>query len=260
MATTNNVTDYDKIIEKLFFNKFNNSKKMTELEFSKDEIVSIGKKLRLNIRNVPDIVYTYRSRRDLPKSIRDKGNWAINPKGKGKFSFIKLNRSPFVIIQEGLSKIKILNSLPEIVEKYSSNDEQSLLSNLRYNRLLDIFTGITCFHLQSHVRCTVRGEGQIEIDDLYVGINKEGREYIIPVEAKSVEDRDKLGWVQITNLVKFAHQYYPKLKCLPIAVKPGSRSLIYLIEFDESIDFNKIAIKNIKLYHLIRIKEKDRLD
>ena len=157
MKKLNNTTDYDKIIEKLFFNKFKVSKELTEIEFSKVELVSIGKKLKLNIRNIPDIVYTYRSRRDLPKSIRDKGNWAITPKGKGKFSFIKLKRSPFVSIQEGLSKIKILNSLPEIVEKYSSSDEQSLLSNLRYNRLLDIFTGITCFHLQSHVRCTVKG-------------------------------------------------------------------------------------------------------
>ena len=86
-----------------------------------------------------------------------------------------------------------MNALPEIVEKYTANDEQGLLSTLRYNRLIGIFTGVTCFHLQSHVRATIAGEGQIEIDHLYVGVNEEGVEYILPIEAKSPDERDKLG-------------------------------------------------------------------
>ncbi len=59
-----------------------------------------------------------------------------------------------------------------------------MLSAVQYNRLLDIFTGITCFHLQSHIRTTIAGEGQIEVDGLYVGVDRDGTEYILPVEAK----------------------------------------------------------------------------
>ena len=91
-----------------------------------------------------------------------------------------------------------------------------------------------------------------------MGVDKEGKEYIIPLETKSGEERDKLGWVQITNLVKFAHQYFPKLKCLPVAIKPGGKNIIYLLEFDDSTDFNRISIKNIKLYQLIRIKQRNK--
>jgi hypothetical protein len=146
----------------------------------------------------------------------------------------------------------LLNAVPEIVEKYCAADEQGLLSMIRYNRLIDVFTSITCFHLQSHIRTTIRGEGQIEIDDLYIGVDEDGREYILPIEAKSPDDRDKLGWFQIANLVKFASQYFPNLICRPLAAKPMANNIVCLIEFDANADYEKLGIKNIKLYKLVR--------
>lgn len=255
MPRENNLTNYDKIILTLFMAKYKENTEATEIDFTKDEIVATADELNITLRNPPDVVYTYRSRRQLPDSILAKGNWVIQPKGKGKFAFIRSKRTPFVQIQEGLAPIDILNALPEIVEKYTANDEQGLLSLIRYNRLVDVFTEITCFHLQSHIRTTILDEGQIEVDDLYVGIDQDGNEYILPLEAKSPDDRDKLGWVQISNLVKYAKQYFPKLTCRPIAAKPIERDMIYLIEFDDKTNFEEIGIKNIKLYKLIRRKE-----
>ena len=46
--------------------------------------------------------------------------------------------------------IKIPDATPGIVQKYALADEQALLAKLRYNRLLDIFTGVTCYSLQNH--------------------------------------------------------------------------------------------------------------
>ena len=249
------ISEYDKVIENLFLKKFDEIGKpdIIELGFTKDELVESAKSIGINIRNVPDVVYTYRSRRGLPEKILSKGNWIIEPRGKGKFAFIKIKRSPFISIQEGLAPIDILNSLPEIVEKYTANDEQGLLSTIRYNRLVDIFTEITCFHLQSHIRTTIEDEGQIEIDDLYVGIDHDGNEYILPLEAKSPQERDKLGWIQVANLVKYAHQYFPKLKCRAICAKPIDKNKLYLIEFEDKTSFNEIGIKDIKCYNLIRI-------
>jgi hypothetical protein len=245
--------DYDRVITSLFSSKYKEGAK--EIDFTKDELVAAAKKLKITIRNVPDVVYTYRSRSNLPQSILAKGNWIIKPKGKGRLSFFKSKRKPFVEIQEGLMDIEIPNALPEIVEKHASGDEQALLSSIRYNRLVDIFTGITCFHLQSHIRTTIEGEGQIEVDNLYVGIDSEGTEYVFPLEAKSPDDRDKVGWVQVSNMVKFAHQYFPKLKCRPIAAKPASHDKIYLIEFNNNLNSEKVSIVQVKSYKLIREKE-----
>jgi len=255
-------TDYDKVIENIFFKKYSENKDATELDFTLRELESVTSELLANrelsefIKNIPDIIYTYRSRKSLPDKVLKEGNWIIQPKGKGKYSFIKIKRYPFVEIPEGLAVIDILNSLPEIVEKYIVSDEQGLLSSIRYNRLIDIFTDITCFHLQSHIRTTITEEGQIEIDDLYVGVDQEGNNYILPLEAKSLDYRDKLGWVQISNLVKYANQNFPELICRPIAAKPASKKKIYLIEFENKTDFEEIGIKNIRLYNLVRRKHK----
>ena len=255
------LTDYDKVIETLFREKCKgkSGNELAVIDFNKDEVVAIAKKLRITIRNVPDIVYTYRSRSSLPDSIRAKGNWFIQPKGKGKFAFVRTKRDPFIQIQEGLASIEILNALPEIVEKYTAYDEQGLLSTIRYNRLVDVFTEITCFHLQSHIRTTVKG-GQIEVDDLYIGIDQDGVTYILPLEAKSPDERDKLNWVQASNMVLYARQKFPHLICRPLAAKPIDRNRIYLMEFENNPDFEKIKIKNIRLYKLFRGKKQSALD
>lgn len=50
------------------------------------------------------------------------------------------------------------------------SDEQALLAKVRYSRLVDIFLGIAAYSLQNHLRTSVVGIGQIEMDELYVGI------------------------------------------------------------------------------------------
>jgi len=250
----NALSDYDKVIQELFFRKYNEAAdpEITELPFTTDEIISVAKEMGIVIKNVPDITYTYRSRRELPEKILAICNWILQPKGKSRFAFVRTARSPFIEIQEGLAPVEILNSLPEIVEKYTVFDEQGILSSIRYNRLVDIFTEITCFHLQSHVRTTIDEEGQIEIDDIYVGIDQEGNEYVLPFEAKSSDERDKLGWVQVANMVKYAKQNYPTLTCRPICAKPIDKNTIILIEFQPISDYEEIGITNIKKYKLVR--------
>jgi len=244
------LTDYDKIITRLFLSKF--EEKATEIEFTKDELVSEARELQIPLRNPPDVVYTYRSRADLPAAIRQRGNWVIKPKGKGKFSFFKSKREPFARIQKDLNAIEVLNAVPEIVEKYAQEDEQTVLTAIRYNRLVDILTRVTCFHLQSHTRTTIEGEGQIEIDDIYVGVDREGTKYIIPLEAKSGDERDKLGWIQVANMVKFARQNYPELRCRPVAAKRVERNMIHMVEFNDNPNSEEISIVQEKLYKLKR--------
>jgi hypothetical protein len=252
MAKRNDQAVYDNVFETLFLSKYHQNPNVKEIGFTKDEIAETASRLKKTIRNFPDVIYTYRARRELPNKILATGHWIIKPAGKGKYVFKKTERPQFIEIQEGLAPIEVLNAIPEIVEKYSANDEQGLLSTIRYNRLVDIFTKITCFHLQSHIRTTIQHEGQIEIDDLYVGIDQEGKEYILPLEAKSPDERDKMGWIQITNLVRYARQYFPNLLCRPLATKPVGPNQIYMIEFEDETDYEKIGIKELKFYKLIR--------
>lgn len=53
-----------------------------------------------------------------------------------------------------------------------------------------------------HLRTIVKGVGQIEIDDLYIGLDKYGCHYVIPVQAK--DGKDQIGAVQQARILLLA--------------------------------------------------------
>ena len=65
--------------------------------------------------------------------------------------------------RDDIAAIKIPDATPEIIAAYAlGDDEQALLAKVRYNRLIDIFLGLTTYSLQNHLRTYVAGMGQIE--------------------------------------------------------------------------------------------------
>jgi hypothetical protein len=140
----------------------------------------------------------------------------------------KLDISPNPLLTE----TKVPDATPGIVTKYSLNDEQALLVKLRYNRLIDIFTGITCYSLQNHLRTAVPGMGQVETDEIYVGVDKRGIHYGLPVQAKGGKDR--LGIVQIEQDFALCAHKFSNLICRAIAAQFMEDDLIALFEFEDS--------------------------
>jgi len=240
---------YDKLIERVFFNHY--SPDASEVSFDREEFEPVAKELGIKLpKNLGDIVYSYRYRTPLPESISrllEKGEeWIIRSVGRGQYRFAK---SPIHRISPNprLAKIKVLDATPEIIRRYSLNDEQALLAILQYNRLIDIFLGITCYPLQSHLRTTVAQMGQVETDGLYVGISKPGTQYIVPVQAKGKSD--EVGIVQIEQDFAICDSKFPDLECRPVAAKLMGDDLIALFEFVRSE--SEISIKEEKHYRLV---------
>lgn len=255
MATADASKDYDRVIIHLFTRLINDQgADVDRLPFSKDDLVRSIVELELEIRNVPDVTYTYRvGRSDLPDEILAYGNWAIEGAGKSKYAFVRLKRSPYVTVPTDFEITAILDATPLIVLRYQKSDEQALLAQVRYNRLIDIFTGLTAYHLQSHFRTTVEELGQVEIDDLYIGVDTDGNGYVLPVEAKSESPKDRLGVIQITQMVKFARQNFEGLPIRPIGIKamPADGSLMFF-EFTVEEDPDQVETRRIKRYRLVR--------
>jgi hypothetical protein len=105
-----------------------------------------------------------------------------------------LNKLTHIEPTKGLAVRKIPDATPEIIAKYAINDEQALLARVRYNRLVDIFLGVTASSLQNHLRTRIPNYGQIEIDELYAAVDARGAQHIIPIQAKGGDD--KLGVIQ----------------------------------------------------------------
>src|SRR5208337_1960508 len=121
------------------------------------------------------------------------------------------------------------SATPEIVLEYAGGDEQGLLAKVHYNRLLDVFLGVTCYHLQNHWRTSIKNKGQCEIDDLYVGLDTNGKQYVLPIEAKC--SREHLSKTQIAQMIDFARERYQRLKIRPIGVQEMQDGDITLVEF-----------------------------
>lgn len=167
--------------------------------------------------------------------------WIIRPAGMAKYAFAQV-KDYKIIGNPNLASTKIPDATPGLVAKYRLGDEQALLARLRYNRLIDIFTGVTCYSLQNHLRTTVPEMGQVETDEIYVGIDKRGVHYVFPVQAKG--GSDMLGVVQIEQDFALCAKVFGKLVCRPIAAQFMEDDIIALFEFAQMDDGVKICAES----------------
>ncbi len=240
---------YVMIIERLFLKSY--SEGVLEIPFSREDFSQMAEQLGVRLpKNLGDIIYSFRYRTELPDSINQTApegkHWIISPHGRGHYKFT-LVTNPKIIPSILLIDTKILDATPGIILKYSLNDEQALLARLRYNRLIDIFTGLTCYSLQSHLRTTVINMGQVETDEIYIGIDKRGAHYVIPVQAKG--RTDKIGIVQIEQDMAMCAQKFSGLICRSIASQLMEENLIALFEFEQTSE--GIRILEEKHYRLV---------
>ena len=109
------------------------------------------------------------------------------------------------------------------------SDEQALLAKLRYKRLIDVFTGVTCYSLQSHLRTQAPDLGQVETDEIYVSLDRKGAHYVFPVQAKG--ERERLGVVQVEQDFDMCGTKFPSLICRPLGARFIEDDLIAIFEF-----------------------------
>ena len=223
----------------------------TEYPFDKELLDRISEET--HIKNVPDIIYSFRSgRRPFPDAMRALGHWVIKGAGRGKYILARLEVPTELSLPDDLAVIEIPDATPDVVLRYAKGDEQSVLVQVRYNRLVDVFTGLTAYHLQSHVRSFVAQLGQVEIDDLYFGVNTLGEWFCLPVEAKSAGPDEQLGRVQVSSMVAYVRQEFPELVVRPIGVKMMADGSIFLVEFTADTDPAAVRVRLYQRYHLVR--------
>ncbi len=248
---TQALSQYDEVVLEVFLCHY--QKGATYLKFRKDELTEACRKHGITVRNIPDIIYTYRARRILPARILATGHWAIEPAGRGAYAFRLLRNPPhFEIPFEDYAPVEIYNALPEVVEGLLRQDEQSLLTRILYNRLVDIFTGLTCFHIQNHYRSFVAGMGEVELDALYVGVNKTGTLFVLPIEAKSQAESEMIGRIQVSQMAKLVRQDFPELCRRILAAKALADGTIAMVEFDDHEEPDDFGIISVGRFCLIQ--------
>lgn len=240
---------YEAIIARVF--QIHHRKGAQQFDFTREEFVEIAASLGIALpKNIGDVVYSFRYRNDLPASIRDSAGkgleWIIEGAGKARYRFkqVRLHR---IVPREELLTIKIPDATPEIIGAYALGDEQALLAKVRYNRLVDVFLGITTYSLQNHLRTTVAKVGQIEIDEIYVGVDRGGRQFVIPVQAKGGNDRH--GAVQTQQDVACCAEKFSGLICRPVSAQFMSDGRIAMFEL--TVVDGDVRVVDEKHYQLV---------
>jgi hypothetical protein len=240
---------YSAIIGTIFKNHYKPGK--TQFAFSRDEFVGIAKSLGIVLpKNLGDTIYSFRFRTALPAEIvatATRGmEWGIELAGKGEYRF-KLGKFVRIVPRSDLIAIKIPDATPEIITAYALTHEQSLLAKVRYNRLIDIFLGIASYSLQNHLQTFVKNMGQIEIDEVYVGLDRNGQQFVIPVQAKG--GTDQLGVTQTRQDIECCLQKFPNLTCRPISAQFMTDDTIALFEL--ALQGEDVKIFEEKHYKLV---------
>lgn len=228
-------------------------RKLSEFEFHRDELVDAASALSIaRPDNLGDIIYSFRYRRALPEEIAHtspKGKtWIIEGAGRSRYRFRLVDISSATISPRAdVAAVKIPDATPEIISAYALGDEQALLAKVRYNRLVDIFLGITTYSLQNHLRTSVKNMGQIEIDEVYVGLNRQGAHFVIPVQAKG--GSDKLSPVQTRQDIECCKARFPDLVCRPVSAQFMADEVIALFEL--TVEEGQVRIVEERHYRLV---------
>ncbi len=246
---------YSQILEAIFFEKYRNNTK--EIPFKREEIEEAAKSCDTIIpKNLGDVVYSFRYRNSSAKICNTAPagyEWTIIGEGSAKYKFILVPIN-HIIPNESLTFVKIPDATPEIITAYAQNDEQALLAKLRYNRLIDIFLGVTAFSLQNHLRTYVKEIGQIEIDEVYVAVDKFGAQYVIPVQAKG--GKDKSGTAQTIQDYSWASIRLPRLIPRLVSAQFMKNNIIALFEL--TIQDGQVRIVDEKHYQLVEAQDISR--
>jgi len=234
-------------------------KGLRSFKFTRDDIEKAVEALKISRpKNLGDVIYSFRFRAKLPEAITSTASsrceWIIRLAGTAKYRFC-LSRYNRIVPSEGRYQIKIPDSTPEIISRYALDDEQALLAMVRYNRLIDVFLGITAYSLQNHLRTTVPDVGQVETDEIYVGIRKSGEQFIIPVQAKG--GSDKIGLVQVEQDLLLCQAKYPSLTPRLVAVQFQRGDEKVIVMFELTIQKDNLRIIDERHYRLVPYSEID---
>jgi len=89
--------------------------------------------------------------------------------------------------------------------------------------------------------------GEVEVDEVYVGIGEAGQQYILPIQAGDA--KHPIGAIMIERCMALCESKFPTLRCRPIAAQFIADDLVALFEFE--VSKGEVSIKEERHYRLV---------
>jgi hypothetical protein len=208
------------------------------IEFTLADVVEACNQLGVIAANHPDLIYRMKSRTIIPEEIQSLGFRVIRPIGRGKYVLEKAE-STLIEFPESVFET-LIDQTPPVVRRLlgtnlGSIDEQGLLAIVRYNNLIAHFLKARVYHLKGHVRKSVAGVGQAEVDDVHIALPLDADEpiTIVSVEAKAKDE--PVNRAQIAMQIMYAREAFPGYAIRPLTIKLFPDGEILFMEFADEI-------------------------
>jgi len=204
------------------------------IEFSIRDIKEVAAELDIELGNAADVIYRMRSRTRLPDDILDLGFTVLRNIGRGKYALEIGGEAVIPLPEHDVYEHNDQTPLPVrrlLPEDPAELDEQGMLTMISYCKLLDHFTGLTVYRLRSHVRKSVPGIGQAELDEIDVGValRDDDVPVVFPIEAKAADE--VINRVQVATAVAYCETYFVGHEIRPIVVKLTRDGVFHFLEF-----------------------------
>lgn len=85
------------------------------------------------------------------------------------------------------------------------------------------------------------------MDEVYIGVNKRGAQFVFPVEAKGKSE--KIGALQIEQNLEMAEEKFSALRRTPIAAQTIDEETVCLMSFAKD-ETGEIVVENERHYRL----------
>ena len=222
---------YEAMMALIFSEKYQETD--APIPFTKDDLIAAAESLLIDLpQNLSDIIYALRHRSPIPKAILDTAKegqeWVIETVGRGKYWLIQ---RPCQKIEADPTAVDFLvaDETPIIARNFGMKGAPLLELILRKNRILKQFLSSPIEHLQSHVRASVTGVGQVEIGSLFFS-----QSYGVIVPICLVAKPGQFNLNKATQAMKFASEHYGRLDCRPVVAQLLSENKVALFELHGS--------------------------
>lgn len=228
----------------------------TQVVWRRDELPTAAAELGIDLpKNLGDVIYSLRYRAPFPKVMTDVApegmEWIIRTLRRAVYSFDLIPAQVRIRPNPALTVTKIPDATPEIIAATALGDEQALLARVRYNRLIDIFLGLASYSLQNHLRTTIGNGVQVEVDEVYVAVDRHGRQFVLPVQAKG--GSDEIGITQTEQDLAACAEKWPQMICRPVSVQFGADGRIALFEL--AVQDDQVRVRRESHYQLVPAKD-----
>lgn len=245
-----NLTRYQALMEWVFLKHYSDGD--AEVHWERSELEDGAQALGIEMpKNLGDVIYSFRYRQSMPPSIANRApqgkHWIIRGTGRARYAFAAVTAATRILPRTDLVVTKVPDATPEIIRSCTLGDEQALLALVRYNRLIDIFLGVASYSLQNHLRTTAPRIGQVEIDEIYVAVDRHGTQYVLPVQAKG--GKDEIGVTQAEQDLAVCAAKFPDLIARPIAAQFMDSEVIALFEL--ALQDEEVVVLREQHYKLV---------